>query len=61
MKIILVLFVVLFFSGCLYFGDKGVSTRLYNDCKEYYDANGDYVKECPKNLVEYDELGEGWN
>ena len=44
------------FSGCLYFTDSGVSTKLYNDCKEYYDAQGNYVKECPKNLFDYEDL-----
>lgn len=47
----------LIFNGCLYFNDTGVSTKLYSECKEYYTDEGKYVKECPKNLVDYDEIG----
>ena len=56
--IILILFILttLLLNGCLYFGESGVSTRLYNDCKEYYDSDGNYVKECPKNLVNYSDF-----
>ncbi|MGP1485018.1 MAG: hypothetical protein ACTTJC_02815 [Campylobacter sp.] len=44
-------FVVLFLSGCLFLNDRGISTKFYNDCKEYYDANGTYQKSCPKNII----------
>jgi hypothetical protein len=43
-------------NGCLYFGESGVSTKLYNDCKEYYDNDGNYIKECPENLIEYSDF-----
>ncbi len=56
MKYLLILLPALLLHGCLYFNDTGVSTRLYNDCKEYYTADGVYVKECPKNLVDYSDL-----
>ncbi len=58
MKYLLLLLLTVLLQGCLYFNDTGVSTRLYNDCKEYYTADGDYVKECPKNLVDYSDLGQ---
>jgi len=45
------------FAGC--FNDRGISLRYYNNCEEYYDAQGYYHKECAKNLVEYSELKEG--
>ena len=43
-------------QGCVYFNDEGVGTRLYRDCKEYYDAEGIYHRECDKNLVDYHDL-----
>jgi len=51
------LFLLLFvfgFSGC--FNDRGVSMRYYNDCEEYYDAQGYYHKKCDPNIVEYSEI-----
>ncbi len=56
MKYLLLLLLLFIIQGCLYFGETGVSTRYYNDCKEYYDADGNYVKECPKNLVNYSDF-----
>ena len=44
------------FTGC--FNDRGVSLRYYNDCEEYYDAQGYYHKQCDKNLVEYKDIKE---
>ena len=44
------------FSGC--FNERGVSLRYYNDCEEYYDAQGYYHKKCPDNMVEYSEVKE---
>lgn len=46
----------LLFSGCLYFNDTGVSTHLYDNCKEYYDTCGNYRRECPENLIDYKEM-----
>lgn len=43
-----------FFSGC--FNERGVSLRYYNDCEEYYDAQGYYHKKCDKNMVDYSEV-----
>ncbi|OQX74874.1 MAG: hypothetical protein B6D59_01010 [Campylobacteraceae bacterium 4484_4] len=55
----MLLIIPFFFSGCLYFNDRGVSTHLYNKCHESYDARGDYHEECDPNLVDYDEV-KGW-
>lgn len=40
-------------SGC--FNDRGVSLRYYNDCEEYYDAQGYYHKQCDKNVADYSD------
>ncbi len=50
---VLIAIIPLFFTGCLYFNDRGVSTHLYNRCHEYYDAYGIYHKECDPNLLDY--------
>ncbi len=53
MKTLLItIFIVLNFTGCLYLNDRGVSTKYYNDCREYYDSMGIYHKKCDKNLIE---------
>ena len=59
MKTILILLISILFQGCLYFNDRGVSGRYYNDCKEYYDGMGIYHKECDENLVEYKTVTDG--
>ncbi|MDL0088409.1 hypothetical protein [Campylobacter gastrosuis] len=41
------------FSGCVFVNDRGISTQYYNDCKEYYDATGSYQKECPHNIIDW--------
>jgi len=56
MNYILLALISLFLHGCFYFNDEGISTKLYSECKEYYDADGNYKKECPKNLVNYSDL-----
>ena len=51
---LLLLFVTLFTcNGCV--NKRGISHRYYNECKEYYDLQGYYHKECDENLVEFDE------
>jgi len=30
--------------------------RYYNNCEEYYDAQGYYHKKCDNNLVDYNEV-----
>jgi len=45
----------LFFTGCL--NKHGISLKYYSDCKEDYDLQGYYHKECGKDdLVTYEEL-----
>ena len=53
------LLLVFGFSGC--FNDRGVSMRYYNDCEEYYDAQGYYHKKCDPNMVEYSEIKKGYD
>jgi hypothetical protein len=36
--------VSLFLSGCV--NKHGISLKYYSDCKEYYDLQGYYHKEC---------------
>lgn len=50
-KYFLMLVIALNFSAC-FFNERGISNRLYDDCKEYYDASGTYHKDCPKNWVD---------
>lgn len=47
-----------FLNGCVYFNECGVSNELYHDCKEYYDADGNYIRNCPPNIVNYSDLDE---
>ncbi|MDX1808011.1 MAG: hypothetical protein R3331_00590 [Sulfurospirillaceae bacterium] len=53
MKIALIAIIALFFSGCIYVNNRGISTQYYNECHEYYDGMGIYHKDCDKNLIEY--------
>ena len=44
----LVLILPFFLSGCLYINrDVGLTTYQYDKCKEYYDGDGIYHKDCP--------------
>ncbi len=56
MNYFLPILALLLFNGCLYFNDKGISGHLYDNCREYYDACGQYRKECPPNLIDYDQI-----
>jgi hypothetical protein len=57
-KISLIFLSLLFFSGCL--NKHGISAKYYSDCKEYYDLQGYYHKECgADDIVTYKELGDG--
>jgi len=45
----------LFFSGCV--NKHGVSLKYYSDCKEYYDLQGYYHKECgDDDIITYKEM-----
>ena len=52
----LFLLLPIFFAGC--FNERGVSLRYYNDCEEYYDAQGYYHKQCDKNMFDYSDIGK---
>ena len=55
--ILLALIVLLSFSGCI--NKHGISAKYYSDCKEYYDYQGYYHKECGEDdIVTYKEAGE---
>ena len=46
-----------FFLGCV--NKHGVSLKYYSDCKEYYDLQGFYHKECGEDdIVTYKEIRE---
>ncbi|EDZ63166.1 hypothetical protein SMGD1_1889 [Sulfurimonas gotlandica GD1] len=56
-KITLLILATLFFSGCV--NKHGISAKYYSDCKEYYDLQGYYHKECGEDdIVTYKEIGE---
>ena len=56
MKIIPILILPFFFSGCLYVNERGIDTRYYNNCVEYYDSMGIYHKKCDENLLEFQDV-----
>jgi len=57
MKLLLLSILALLLSGCFYANERGISTRLYSDCKEYYDDDGNYVKKCPDDtIITYEDL-----
>jgi hypothetical protein len=55
-KLPLLLLFPILFSGC--FNERGISLRYYSECREYYDLQGYYHKECDDNLVDYTTLKE---
>ena len=51
-NLILVLILPFFLSGCLYINNGvGLTTFQYDKCKEYYDADGIYHKDCPTSAT----------
>jgi len=37
----------------------GISAKYYSDCKEYYDLQGYYHKDCGQDdMITYKEMGE---
>jgi hypothetical protein len=53
-KILLIL-TTLFFSGCV--NKHGISVKYYSGCKEYYDYQGYYHKECGEDdIVTYKQV-----
>ena len=55
-KTLLLILTIFLFSGC--FNRNGVSAKYYSECKEYYDLQGFYNKECDDDMITYDEMGE---
>jgi len=50
-------FTTLFFSGCI--NKHGISLKYYSECKEYYDLQGYYHKECgDDDMVTYKESAQ---
>ena len=57
LKIILLSVIAIIFSGCA--NKHGLSSTPYDDCKEYYDFQGYYHKDCgEKDIVSYKAIGE---
>ncbi len=54
MKLLLIS-IALFFSACV--NTHGISTRYYSECKEYYDLQGFYHKDCDDDIITYEEAG----
>ena len=51
--LIFVLPIFFLLNGCIYINqDVGPTTYKYDKCKEYYDANGTYHKDCPYTLYQ---------
>lgn len=54
-KIALLLITTFLFTACV--NQHGVSAKYYSDCKEYYDLQGYYHKECGEDdIVTYKEV-----
>ena len=57
-KLTLLITSIIFFSSCM--NRDGISLKVYTDCKEYYDFQGYYHKECSKdNIINYKDIGDG--
>ena len=46
---LLLLSLALLFTSCV--NKRGISTKYYNDCHEYYDYQGTYHKVCDENEI----------
>jgi hypothetical protein len=57
-KNIFLVSMVFLFSGCI--NKHGISAKYYSECKEYYDLQGYYHKECgDDDIVTYKAIGDG--
>lgn len=57
-KTILLILTTLFFTACV--NKHGISAKYYSNCKEYYDLQGYYHKECGEDdIMTYKEMGDG--
>ena len=48
-KTILLIISTLLLTGCM--NKHGISAKYYSDCKEYYDLQGYYHKECGEDDI----------
>ncbi len=56
-KLFLLLLLSILFNGCI--NKHGISAKYYSDCKEYYDMQGYYHKECGEDdIITYKEIGD---
>ena len=56
-KFYLLILIPFLFSSCV--NKRGVSAKYYSDCKEYYDLQGYYHKDCDEeNMITYKEMQE---
>ncbi|WP_457750290.1 hypothetical protein [Sulfurimonas sp.] len=56
-KIYILILLGILFSGCV--NKHGISAKYYSDCKEYYDFQGYYHKECgDDDIITYDTMGK---
>lgn len=56
-KMTLLILTTFLLSGCM--NKHGISAKYYSECKEYYDLQGFYHKECGEDdIVTYKEIGE---
>ena len=57
-KIALLIIITIFFSACV--NKHGISAKRYSDCKEYYDFQGYYHKDCgDDDIITYKAVGDG--
>ncbi|RLA80632.1 MAG: hypothetical protein DRG78_10625 [Epsilonproteobacteria bacterium] len=56
-RMTLLILATLLLNGCV--NKHGISAKYYSECKEYYDLQGFYHKECGEDdMVTYKEMGE---
>lgn len=56
-KYLLLISTLFLFSGCV--NKHGISAKYYSDCKEYYDMQGYYHKDCGEDdIVTYKQIGD---
>lgn len=54
-KVALLILTTFLFTACV--NKHGISAKYYSDCKEYYDLQGFYHKECGEDdIVTYKEV-----
>ena len=56
-KYLLLISTLFLFSACV--NKHGISAKYYSECKEYYDLQGYYHKECGEDdIVTYKTMGD---